>query len=381
MPTRHGLRSVRQIVAQLQELQLTTKALLSHTGQQDFRPIDFMSTKQIQLILFILGFSSCLIYAADDESKLMQQNPDWHITSEAFSNAPYWLIPTNVPFRLGPLSNGKWVWTTNQNAGWYEQSTLSVTMNIAREQQIHRQWLQRMRETDPPGIANVIEYHSAWNGKYHWNTNTAENWWGVWVKDTNSGWRVNLCPVKTNKTSAVDIGIIVKVGSVVTNSGAGLLPSPDGKYAKLELLDANGKAVPTKRGAALNLYQEKYAVQTEDMIVNSHPPSSRDETVERNYPDTISDWEYPRLNFESSSWYRKGAFFRFTGFVSNGPPCHIGYITFKGVFDIKVEGDYTLTVQPVLFRMHNEGGTFQGYLDRVDLPSVTTKVHLVPNAK
>jgi len=31
--------------------------------------------------------------------------------------------------------------------------------------------------------------------------------------------------------------------------------------------------------------------------------------------------------------------------------------------------------------MHNEGGTFQGYLDRVDLPSVTTKVHLVPIVK
>jgi len=31
--------------------------------------------------------------------------------------------------------------------------------------------------------------------------------------------------------------------------------------------------------------------------------------------------------------------------------------------------------------MHYDGGTFQGYLDRVDLPSVTTKVHLVPNVK
>jgi hypothetical protein len=255
---------------------------------------------------------------------------------------------------------------------------VDLKMDLVKEQQIHGQWMKQQRkkwlESLPPGTAHVREYLG------RWNTNVAENWQGVWAEDTNTGWRVNLCPSKPSKTSVVDEGAAVKVGSIITNSGAGLLPSPDGKYAKLELLDASGRAVPTRRGAALNLYQMKYGDQKEDRLANQHPPSSWDATVERNYPDTISDLEYPRPNWDSSL-FEKGGFFEFAGFVSNGPPCQIGFIKFDDIFDIKAEGDYTLIVQPVLYRMHYDGGTFQGYLDRVDLPSVTTKVHLVPNVK
>jgi hypothetical protein len=93
--------------------------------------------------------------------------------------------------------------------------------------------------------------------------------------------------------------------------------------------------------------------------------------VAENHPDTIPDLEYSR--------WENGAFLHHVGFVSNGPPCWIGYIKFNDIFSIKTEGNYTLLVQPVLYRMHCDGGTFQGYLDRVDLPSVTTKIHLVPS--
>jgi hypothetical protein len=315
-------------------------------------------------------------FSTNDEAKLMQQNPDWHVISEIFSNAPYWLMPTNVPYHLYPLNNSKWVWTTNMNATLFGSDTYLGLDNV-KLRQVELQQQQHMDKTDPPGIANVMEYHGRrWDQKHVWNTNMLENWWGVWVEDTNTGWRVNLCPFNPSGTNE---GVIVKVGSVVTNSGAGLLPSPDGKYVKLELLDSNGKAVPTRSGAALNLYRMLYAVQKESQIINAHTPSNWDATVERNYPDTISDLEYPRSNVDFPL-SKKGGFFRFVGFVSNGPPCQIGFIKFNDIFDIKTEGDYTLTVQPVLYRMHYDGGTFQGYLDRVDLPCVTTKVHLVPNA-
>jgi hypothetical protein len=282
---------------------------LSQTGQQ---PGNFMNTKQLQLALVILEFGSCLICAANDEAKLMQQQQ-------------------------------KWI------------------------------------EHNPPGIAHVSEYLG------QWNTNMAENWWGIWAEDTNTGWRVNLRIYPTN-ANATKVEMTVHVGSIITNSGAGLLPSPDGKYAKLELMDANKKMVPTKPGAALNLYRWQYGGYSEEstlvkVSVNLHLPSESDAIVERNYPETISDLEYPRANMDFSR-SKKGGFLEIsTGFVSNGPPCHIGYIKFNDIFSIKTEGDYTLTMQPVLYRMHMEGGTFQGYLDRVDLPSVTTKVHLVPNEK
>ena len=58
------------------------------------------------------------------------------------------------------------------------------------------------------------------------------------------------------------------------------------------------------------------------------------------------------------------------------------------LYSITNEGDYTLTVQPVLYKQGNGtnltdkfGNKYTDILNRVDLPSVTTKVHLVPNMK
>jgi hypothetical protein len=249
-----------------------------------------------------------------------------------------------------------------------------------KQQQIERQKEeQRMYDTDPPGIAHVIEYGFR-DQRHLWNTNMAQNWWGIWVEDTNSGWRVNLCPVRSN---TVDTATIIKVGSIMTNSGAGLLPTPDGKYAMLELLDPQGNTVPTKEGAAVALYEDKYAVmpvKREDRyLINNHPPDWDDTSVETNYPNSISDMEYPRWQY-TDDWH-SGWFVHFVGFVSNGPPCQIGFFKFDDIFSIKTKGNYTLMVQPVLYRMHYDGGTFQGYLDRVDLPCAKTGVHLLPNEK
>ena len=347
-----------------------------------------MNTKKIQLVLSIFGLTFCLAHASENDSDWKPKNPDWQMTSEVFSNPPYWLMPTNVPYNLYPLNNGKWVWTTNMQVPWFGNNSIDMGVDDAKDRQVKQQWKKEHQQindaNDPPGIANVSEYYGRrWDQKHVWNTNMVENWQGTWVEDTNIRWRVDL---RFYQTNTPNLGMAVLVGSIVTNSGAGFLPSPDGKYAKLELLDANGKAVPTRRGAALNLYRWQYGGYSEEstlvkVSVNLHLPSESDATVEGNYPDTISDLEYPRANMDVSR-SKKGGFFEISkGFVSNGPPCHIGYIKFNDIFSIKTEEDYTLTVQPVLYRMHTEGGTFQGYLDRVDLPSVTTKVHLVLNVK
>jgi hypothetical protein len=260
----------------------------------------------------------------------------------------------------------------------FDQHIISIGIDAVKEHQMLKQQKNRWDEINPPGVANVLEYRGRW-----WDTNgMPEMWWGVWSENTNTSWRVNLRIYPTN-ANAAKMEMTVHVGSVITNSGAGLLPSPDGKYAKLELLDAKGRMLPTRPGAALKLYYEQYGVleartvHNEILLLNVNPPSGSDATVERTYPDTISDLEYPRSNVDFPL-SNKGGFFKYAGFASNGPPCHIGFIRFNDIFSIKVEGDYTLTVQPVLFRMHYDGGTFQGYLDRADLPSVTTKVHLKP---
>ena len=315
----------------------------------------------------IAGLSSSAVCKAQVDTNWMQTNSQWHLVPGSFSTAPFGLVPTNDSVRFFPLENGQWVWTTNLEVYWNKSEIDHVKLR-----QVRLQERQRIYDADPPGIAHVSGYNSgAWTDKYHWSTNMAVNWWGVWVDDTNTGWRVNLKISPTNAPSAMT----VNVGSIVTNSGAGYLPTADGKYAKLELLDANGKIVQTKPGAALRLYE--YGGTN---VARSHPmPSLQDASVEEDYPETISDTEYPR--WKNGDGLQAGRFMKFAGFVSNGPPCHIGYVKFNDIFSIKAEGDYTLTVQPVLYRMHHDGGTFQGYLDRVDLPSVTTKVHLIPNGK
>ena len=332
-----------------------------------------MRVKQIQarvVVLTTLGLGVFSSLAGEIEDWL-QSNPDFHITSETYSNAPYWLMPTNIPYRLLPVENGKWIWTTNMQVAYYDVigTPLPSAMKVL---QLQQQEKRRMDETDPPGIANVPEYHERrWDQKHVWNTNMAENWQGILVENTNARWRVGL---RFYVTNTPDIVMNVYVGSVVINSGPGLLPTPDGKFAKLELLDANGRAVPARWGAALELYNEFRKTPAPppygETLVNMHPPSSFDASIEKNYPGTISDLEYAR--------YKDGSYFAFAGFVSNGPPCEIGCMKINDVFSIKSEGDYSLIVQPVLFRMHYDGGTFLGYLDRVDLPCVTTKVHLAP---
>jgi hypothetical protein len=259
------------------------------------------------------------------------------------------------------------------NQYWLTNLSDSQKGDAALIQHLTQLQKQRMDGTDPLGIAHVAEYTlRGFDEKHYWNTNFSENWWGVWAEDTNTGWRVNLRILPTN---APNMEMTIHVGSIVTNSGPGLLPTPDGRYAKLELFDVNGNIVPIKKGVATKLYEKRNAVMlsARNELVNTHPPSDEDASVEENYPDTISDLGYPR--------WKNGSFLHFCGFVSNGPPCQIGYIKFNDIFSIPAEGDYTITVQPVLFRMHLDGGTFQGYLDRVDLPSVTTKAHLVPDVK
>jgi hypothetical protein len=241
---------------------------------------------------------------------------------------------------------------------------------VKLQEQITIQNQRLVDETDPPGIAHVAGYSGrGFDHRRHWNTNTTDNWRGIWAENSN-GWRVNL---RMNGPHLPNVETMtVHVGSIVTNSGAGLLPTPDGKYARLELFDSSGNTIQPRMGAAAILYNDKNAVLPafENEHVNNHPPNAADATVEENYPDTISDLEYSR--------WKNGAFLEFAGFVSNGPPCQVGYIKFDDIFSIKTEGDYQITVQPVLYRMHYDCGTFQGYLERVDLPCVSTTIHLVP---
>ena len=107
-------------------------------------------------ILVTLGFA-CFPADAGEIEDWVQSNPDFHITAETYSNAPYWLMPTNIPYRLLPVENGKWIWTTNMNVPYYDAPGTPLP-SAMKWLQLQLQDKRRMDETDPPGIANVPEY-------------------------------------------------------------------------------------------------------------------------------------------------------------------------------------------------------------------------------
>ena len=224
--------------------------------------------------------------------------------------------------------------------------------------------------------------------------NPSEFWNGVWKEDAN-GWRVLLrIDMETNWVSngkvfypaSTELMLRVQWGSAVRNSGGGYYRTPNGKFAKFELLDAKGNVIPPNPNAGTNLLIEIYnwyqnSAPTMSLGRNQSPPkvlyeknlptwvSPASGSFVAKFPKTITTNVYPHQEY--------------TGMigkidcVTNWPPPYLAFLKLDQIYSVTNEGDYTLTVQPVLYKQRI--GT--NILDRVDLPSVTTKVHLVPNVK
>lgn len=234
------------------------------------------------------------------------------------------------------------------------------------------------------------------NGNYIF-ANPGEFWNGVWKEDTN-GWRVQLrvypetnfkfvegraFPLSTN------LMLRVEWGSAVTNSGGGYYMSPNGKFARFELMDAKGNSIPPNPNAGTNLLERTLKSNTglisfpdipRKLVYETNLPAwlaHSSGSLVADFPKTISTNVYPYIEsigfngkFDSDI---RGEIWS----VTNQPPHLIGFLKLDEIYSVTNEGGYTLAVQPVLYKLRV--GT--NVLDRVDLPSVTTKVHLVPNAK
>ncbi len=62
-------------------------------------------------------------------------------------------------------------------------------------------------------------------------------------------------------------------------------------------------------------------------------------------------------------------------FLTNGGPYPLTNINLNNVYIVTTEGDYKLTVCPTIYKFESN----RQYLDRIELPSVTSQVHLFPN--
>jgi len=223
--------------------------------------------------------------------------------------------------------------------------------------------------------------------------NPSEFWNGTWQEDSN-GWRVQLCvymqtnhwyPPKGGVGYSISTNLMLSVqwGSAVRNSGNGYYMTPNGKFSKFELMDSKGKVVPPNSNAGANLLIEMYNWNSSRASMmspgpNQSPPkilygknlpewaSPTGGTLMANFPETIATNVYPYQEFAGMIGE--------INCVTNWPPPYLSFLKLDEVYSITNEGDYTLTIRPVLYKKRIE----TNILDRVDLPSVATKIHLTP---
>jgi hypothetical protein len=225
-------------------------------------------------------------------------------------------------------------------------------------------------ETFPASMAtnDPFDYILRADGKYIRNPDMDRFWrLGVWKEMTN-GWLVLLF-VSTN---ASDISGIA-AGSKVADSGFGYFKVPYGKFAKFELLDSNGKVVQPKPNAGTNMLKGYY----HDLASLTNLPawaSPTNGSLAVDFPELTTAGVFPRQF--SLSGPIVGRFM----FQAKIGPMPISTFVLGDLYSITNEGDYTLTVQPVLYKYQQPSALNDNTLfHRVDLLSITAKVHLVPS--
>ena len=161
-----------------------------------------------------------------------------------------------------------------------------------------------------------------------------ELWKGNW-KDGTNGLRVRLYSERHGDGTWLNVG----VGSVSVSSGAYVGP-PSRGFLKFEIRDSSGTLVPFTRGKSLV----------------------------GKLPARIAVDDLPR-------WSRYGGLKNLISILAGGGPFTLQDIKLDDPYRIREGGIYTLTVQPVIYHL----GTNMQFVDRVDLPVVTTKVNLAPS--
>jgi len=155
------------------------------------------------------------------------------------------------------------------------------------------------------------------NGQSVLRSTSVEPWTGIWA-ETNGGLRDQLLCFPTQ-----DPWVQIGVGSVLPTRGS-FRAIPVAKFRMFRLEDSNGVVVPTRPGI----------------------------TMEHQFAQIMAWKDFPRPHniFDSPEW------------GTNHFPVILAQIQLNEIYDITNEGEYTLTVGPVLY----ESEVNLACLDRVD---------------
>jgi|GEM_PF-5208431 hypothetical protein len=177
------------------------------------------------------------------------------------------------------------------------------------------------------------------NGVYQLYTGTGDQFWpGTW-NTSKSGYQDKLdvlAPGTSNPWA------VVYVGSRVMNSWGDYYSPAHGKRLRIELLDAQGVLVPLRDGKA----------------------------IESNLPQRISVHDLGAgvgvpLSKQSIYWF------------TNGSPARLYEIELRDMFLIRTEGDYTLSICPIVYKMELD----KKHLSQIALPFLRTNIHLLKDVR
>ena len=239
------------------------------------------------------------------------------------------------------------------NSSWHMIKTNNMTPEL------RKQLFKQFGRTNIPFI--IQPFRDGWA----WTTNAEELWRGIWAEGTN-GMRTQL-KIINDYTNCL---IRVQVGSFTLKRepGSQCLDTPNGKFASFELSDSSGHIIPPKPTAGTNML-EAYGT-----VYRTNPPAwalPSAGSLVADFPEKVSTNAWPL--------YYKGGGLAPGGHLSGyGIAEQICSLNLYDLYSITNAGDYTLTIQPVLYLHKSYDSEF---LDRIDFPIVTTKVHLVAKVK
>jgi len=148
----------------------------------------------------------------------------------------------------------------------------------------------------------------------------------------------------------------VVVFSAGTNGNWRYLAPPATKFATVKLMDSHGTVTEPLPGMRLdgNLPQR--------LAIKDLPREPIRGTKQRGSGGGLRDWLY-------------------------GLPAKLSEFTIQNVYRIEKEGDYTLTVAAVVYEFPSDYksnvslASNEQFVTRIDLPTVTTKIHLKPSTQ
>jgi hypothetical protein len=227
---------------------------------------------------------------------------------------------------------------------------------------------ERVDQIERSVPSNSTIWISRFRDGWAWTTNAEDLWLGAW-KQTR-GMRVQL----STTINATNYTVSVQAGNFQSkiDTRSRWFTTPNGKFWKFELLNLDGIVVQPKPNAGKNLL--KWISRDDIIYCGTNLPAwalPSAGTLIADFPEKVSTniWPTDRRGIGFASHIQMS---------TRGNPQKINSFNLYDLYSITNEGDYMLKLQPVLYMQKSPDGEF---LDRVDLPSVTTKVHLIPNGE